>query len=90
MILIFDRRKDRKERKTEVYNNTNKISFQYLPLSTQPNQLKIVDFFCKYVIYDSSPHPKFSSANLSIKLPDWLRLGEEKFYFYISFVNESV
>ena len=37
--------KDPKERKTVVYNNLpTQISFQYLPFSTQPNQLKIADF----------------------------------------------
>ena len=33
------------ERKTVFYNNlTTKISIQYLPYWTQPNQLKIADF----------------------------------------------
>ena len=37
--------KDRKERKTVVYNNpTKSFVFQYLPFLTQPNQLKTADF----------------------------------------------
>ena len=42
---MFKREKDRKERKTGVYNNPQKFSFsQYLPFSTQPNQKKIANF----------------------------------------------
>ena len=42
---IFKRGKDRKERKTVVYNNPLKTIFlQYLPFSSLPNQLKTADF----------------------------------------------
>ena len=45
---MFKGRKDRKERKAVVYDNPPKsIFFQYLPFSTQPNQLKIANF-CVY------------------------------------------
>ena len=43
--FIFERGKDRKVRKTVVYNNPPiYIFFQYLPFSTQPNHLKIADY----------------------------------------------
>ena len=45
-LNVKKRWKDKKERKTVVYNNPSKsIFFQYLPFSTQPNQLKIA-YFC--------------------------------------------
>ena len=48
---MFERVKDIKENKIVVYNNPLiKISFQYLPFSTQPNQLKIADF-CVFMYF---------------------------------------
>ena len=45
-------RQEREKGSLEVYDKQPKsILFQYMPFSTQPNQLKTADF-CVYEIYD--------------------------------------